>query len=330
MGKLSRVSTSALIWDRFVGSSRDTFPWTHLPTKKATLQRYRGIRKIAGTAGQHDSKSANVTISMLEAWGITVNDLFATVWDTTAVNTGVDHGACAYIEHRRGTALLWCACRHHIAEVHITHVFDRVGGARKAPEDLVLKRMKNLWEPYQPDIDHITTFTWPQDQNSPRFRLARKTRDWAQLCMQNAVWVREDYMELLELIAAYLGLPILRHGQPAVLFIRCVGAIHHARFMAKAIMLLKMVLLSDKYRHRFTAAEWGQVKKLAEFVALVYGRYFLQSALSTVAPRHDLEFLTDVLNYWAINAAVSTAAKGSFLNHLWYLCPELVMLAMFD
>ena len=53
--------------------------------------------------------------------------------------------------------------------------------------------------------------------------------------MQNAVWVREDCMELLELIAAYLGLPILRHGQPAVLFIRCVGAIHHARFMAKAI-----------------------------------------------------------------------------------------------
>ena len=91
----------------------------------------------------------------------------------------------------------------------MTHVFDRVRGARKAPEDFVLKRMKNLWELYQPDIDHITAFTWPQDQNSPRFRLARKTRDWAQLCMQNAVWVREDYMELLELIAAYLGLPIL-------------------------------------------------------------------------------------------------------------------------
>ena len=77
--------------------------------------------------------TANVTISMLEAWGITVNDLFATLWGTTAVNTGVDHGACAYIEHRRGTALLWCACRHHIAEVHMTHVFDRLRGARKAP-----------------------------------------------------------------------------------------------------------------------------------------------------------------------------------------------------
>ena len=35
----------------------------------------------------------------LEAWDITVSDLFATVWDTAAVSTGVDHGACAYIEH---------------------------------------------------------------------------------------------------------------------------------------------------------------------------------------------------------------------------------------
>ena len=52
--------------------------------------------------------------------------------------------------------------------------------------------------------------------------------------------------------------------------------------------------------------------------------------MATRSPRHDLEFLTDVLNYRAINAAVSTAAKGSFLNHLWYLCPELVVLAMFD
>ena len=36
------------------------------------------------------------------------------------------------------------------------------------------------------------------------------------------------------------------------------------------------------------------------------------------------------LSYQPISAAVSTAVKGSFLYHLWYLCPELVVLAMFD
>jgi hypothetical protein len=148
--------------------------------------------------------------------------------------------------------------------------------------------------------------------------------------MQNAVWEREDYMELLELIAAYLGLPILRHGRPVQLFMRCVGAIHHARFMAKAITLLKMALLYDKYQDNFTAAEWTQVNCLAEFVALIYGRYFLQSALSSAAPRVDIGFLGNVLSYRPINNVISTSAKESFLNHLWYLCPELVVLAFFD
>jgi hypothetical protein len=82
-----------------------------------------------------------------------------------------------------------------------------------------------------------------------------------------------------------------------VLFIRAVGAIHHARFMAKAITILKMQLLYRKYQHHFTDAEWHEVKRLAEFVALIYGRYFLQAALSVSAPRLDLEFFDNVHSY---------------------------------
>ena len=140
-------------------------------------------------------------------------------------------------------------------------------------------------------------------------------------------------MELIELIADYLGLPILRHGRPVQLYnmyMRRVGAIHHARFMAKAITLLKMALLHDKHQDNFTAAEWTQVNRLAEFVVLIYGRYFLQSALSSAAPRIDIGFLGDVLSYRPINNVISTSVKESFLNHLLYLCPELVVLAFFE
>ena len=70
--------------------------------------------------------TATVTLSILQAWNVGIDSLFASVWDTTAVNTGVDHGACACIERRRGTALLWCACRHHMAEIHMTHVFNAI------------------------------------------------------------------------------------------------------------------------------------------------------------------------------------------------------------
>ena len=74
-----------------------------------------------------------------------------------------------------------------------------------------------------------------------------------------------------------------------------------------------------------------QVNRLAEFVALIYGRYFLQwSTLSSAAPRIAIGFLGDVLSYRPINNVISTSAKESFLNHLWYLCPALVVLAFFD
>ena len=91
---------------------------------------------------------ATVTLSILDAWNVPTDSLFASVWDTTAVNTGVDHGACACIKRRKGTALLWCACRHHMTEIHMTHVFNAVSGPSRAPEDPILKRIKGIWTPY--------------------------------------------------------------------------------------------------------------------------------------------------------------------------------------
>jgi hypothetical protein len=79
--------------------------------------------------------------------------------------------------------------------------------------------------------------------------------------------------------------------------------------------------------NKFIAAEWNQINCPTEFVALIYGRYFLQSALSAAAPRVDTGFLGDVLSYRPINDVISITAKESFLHHLWYLCPELVVLA---
>ena len=92
--------------------------------------------------------TATVPLSILDAWNAPINSLFASVWDTTAVNTGVDHGACACIKRRKGTALLWCACRHHMTEIHMTHVFNAVSVPSRAPEDPILKRVKGIWTPY--------------------------------------------------------------------------------------------------------------------------------------------------------------------------------------
>ena len=86
----------------------------------------------------------------------------------------------------------------------MTHVFIAVRGPNKAPEDSILKLVKG--------IRTLTRFVWPRAHYSSGYVLAVKTSDWAWVCMQKAVWEREDYMEPLELIAAYFRLPILRHG----------------------------------------------------------------------------------------------------------------------
>ena len=65
---------------------------------------------------------------MLDAWSIDINSLYVAIWCTTAVNSGVDHGACTCIEREKETALLWCFCRHHTAEVHLTYVFIAIQG----------------------------------------------------------------------------------------------------------------------------------------------------------------------------------------------------------
>lgn len=57
--------------------------------------------------------------------------IIGTVFDTTSANTGLHEGAAVHIENGLGHSLLWLACRHHIAELHIKHSYDKVQGATK-------------------------------------------------------------------------------------------------------------------------------------------------------------------------------------------------------
>lgn len=70
---------------------------------------------------------ADSTLHTLQVWGID-EGVIAAVFDTTASNTGIREGAATLIEEELGHAILWLACRHHIAELHIKHPYDRVQG----------------------------------------------------------------------------------------------------------------------------------------------------------------------------------------------------------
>lgn len=57
--------------------------------------------------------------------------IIGTVFDTTSANTGLHEGAAVHIENGLGHSLLWLACRHHVAELHIKHAYDKVQGPTK-------------------------------------------------------------------------------------------------------------------------------------------------------------------------------------------------------
>ena len=69
------------------------------------------------------------------------------------------------------------------------------------------------------------------------------------------------------------------------------GACHHARFMAKALYIAKITMTLHQLPANVISQEEGAaVKRMANFIALHYAKYWLQAPLTVEAPRIDLEF----------------------------------------
>lgn len=189
--------------------------------------------------------------------------VIALVFDTTSSNTGVRSGSATFIELELEIAVLWLACRHHIHELHIRHVWNAVGGEARSPVEPLLNRFQQEWN----EIEHqettdIVYFDWPMDSSSTVFECAKSTLHWGEICLAKETFPREDYRELLELTVIYLGghLP----GKPKVVF-RKPGAAHHrARFMHNEIYFLKMQLLSERFG--MNQEEREAVKRMADYI----------------------------------------------------------------
>ena len=55
--------------------------------------------------------------------------------------------ACVKIQTKLNRALLWCACRHHIGEVILDHVFEGLKiEVSKSPEISLFKRFQKHWQ----------------------------------------------------------------------------------------------------------------------------------------------------------------------------------------
>ena len=69
-------------------------------------------------------------LNMYDLTGENKCKLIGMGFDTTSSNTGHKNGAAALLENELDRALLWLACRHHVAELHMGWADDAVRHAR--------------------------------------------------------------------------------------------------------------------------------------------------------------------------------------------------------
>ena len=100
---------------------------TVLNAPLALEPRFLGAPVVARGTG---ALLCEAVINILQEWGA-LDGVIATCWDTTASNTGCHEGAVTHFEAYLEHAFLWLACRHHMAELHVKHVYDKIRGATK-------------------------------------------------------------------------------------------------------------------------------------------------------------------------------------------------------
>lgn len=96
-------------------------------------------------------------------------------------------------------------------------------------------------------------------------------------------------LSLVKTIVSFLSWPFFSWWTRGFTM-RKPGACHHGRFMAYAIYILKIQLLSNCPNIGLTQAERQSVKRMANFIALCYTEVFLRSRIPTIAHTVDLKF----------------------------------------
>ncbi|XP_050541482.1 uncharacterized protein LOC126905632 [Daktulosphaira vitifoliae] len=274
-----------------------------------------GVPKLLNSTGQ---SQADAVIKLLIDWNL-VNQTNMMCFDTTASNTGKLNGACILIEKQLGKELLSFACRHHIHEIIISRVFDKLMPPSTGPDIALFKRFFNSWENIDkklycnmltddvvlnilaPDIDIISKFCENKlNLNHPR----------------------DDYKELLELCLLFIG------KENEKIKIHPPGALHRARWMAKIIYCLKIYMFRSQFK--LTSSELNNIQQFNVFVLKVYIKYWFESSYATKAPNNDLNLIKELKNYSSINKSISEVAIKVFSGHLWYLNDILSGLSFFD
>src|SRR5215469_8586913 len=134
---------------------------------------------------------------------------------------------------------------------------------------------------------------------------------------------RDDYKELLQLVLVFVG-----SLDGNVVGFRTPGAIHHARWMAKAFYCLKIFLFRRQFK--MSKEEESTVRAISVFLVKIYCKAWYNAPKAHLAPKQDLGILHSLLDYKECDNDIAEIALTKFSKHLWYLNAELLGLSFFD
>ncbi|XP_044587995.1 uncharacterized protein LOC123267437 [Cotesia glomerata] len=133
---------------------------------------------------------------------------------------------------------------------------------------------------------------------------------------------RDDYRELLQLSSIFLS------ATTTNITFKRPGAVHHARWMAKAIYSLKIFLFRNEFH--LTKSEIAGLRELSLFIIIFYLKAWYTAPCAIAAPNNDLTLIKELISYKKFNNTISRACSEKLADHLWYLNNELSVLSLFD
>lgn len=226
--------------------------------------------------------------------------------------------ACISLQICLQKELLWLACRHHVGEVLLTHVWNALKiETSKSPEVKLFARFRDQFNNI---AINKANFCFVSFENDISHIIRQLTT-----ALSSEDCYRGDYKELLILSLVFLT------KETESLNIAAPGALHHARWMAKLLYAMKMVLLSKQIPKElgvFAAGQLSKLQRFVRFILLVYVPWWITCTHPADAPVNDLQLLRSIQSY--NDEVISTSALKAFRNHLWYLTEELVPLSLFS
>ena len=201
--------------------------------------------------------------------------------------------------------------------------FFQLFGDTKAPEVVLFKTLKKKWDSLNLDDLKLPEIPASYKEETEDLLSFINSRLEPQHVKDLA---RGDYKEYLELAKIILGGSIDRK-KGYTYHIQRPGADHHARWMSKAIYILKMSLL-----HHQLGLHWRTKKKIQQmalFAVFVYLEAWFTSGSLFSAASNDLKLYSRIQKFSKVNKKVSCSTAQVINRHTWYLTEDLVPLAVF-